>query len=123
VTRLRLHRSGAWYAATVLCPNPSRSSLRLVDRPGLADASFQGTVEPWIRGGRDLSDTKPTKIGGSLTLLDPAKRPLWSVGAEQWNPLRLMADGLFARDPSALPPIVSAQCLNSCRGTVSRGTL
>jgi hypothetical protein len=34
VTWLRLHRSGAWYAATVLCPNPLRSSLRLVDRPG-----------------------------------------------------------------------------------------
>jgi hypothetical protein len=78
--------------------------LRLVDRPGLADASFQGTVEQWARGGLDLSGTKPTKIGGSLTLLDPAKRPLWSVVAEQWDPLRLMADGLFARDPSALPP-------------------
>ena len=78
--------------------------LRLVDRPGLADASFQGTVEKWFRGGLDLSGTRPTKISGSLTLLDPAKRPLWSVVAEQWDPLRLMADGLFARDPSALPP-------------------
>jgi hypothetical protein len=78
--------------------------FRLVDRPGLADASFQGTVEQWVRGGLDLSGTKPTKIGGSLTLLDPAKRPLWSVITEQWDPLRLMADGLFARDPSALPP-------------------
>jgi hypothetical protein len=78
--------------------------LRLVDQPGLADASFQGTVEQWARGGLELSGTKPTKIGGSLTLLDPAKRPLWSVVAEQWDPLRLMADGLFARDPSALPP-------------------
>jgi hypothetical protein len=70
--------------------------FRLVDRPGLADASFQGTVEQWVRGGLDLSGTKPTKIGGSLTLLDPAKRPLWSAASEQWDPLRLMADGLFA---------------------------
>ena len=77
--------------------------LRLVDRQGLADASFQGTVEKWFRGGLDLSGTRPTKIGGSLTLLDPAKRPLWSVVAEQWDPLRIVADGLFARDPSALP--------------------
>jgi hypothetical protein len=78
--------------------------LRLVDRQGLADASFQGTVEKWLRGGLDLSGTRPTKIGGSLTLLDPGKRPLWSVVAEQWDPLRIVADGLFARDPSALPP-------------------
>jgi hypothetical protein len=27
---------------------------------------------------------------------------LWVVVAEQWDPLRLMADGLLARDPSAL---------------------
>jgi Lipopolysaccharide-assembly len=33
--------------------------LRLVDRPGLADASFQGTVEKWVRGGLDLSGTRP----------------------------------------------------------------
>ena len=77
--------------------------LHLVDRPGLADASFQGTVVKWVRGGLDLSGTRRTKLGGSLTLLDPAKRPLWSVVAEQWDPLRIVADGLFARDPSALP--------------------
>ena len=78
--------------------------LRVVDQPGLADAYAQGTVEKWVHGGLDLSGTRPTKIGGSLALLDPAKRPLWSVVAEQGDPLRILADGLFARDPSALAP-------------------
>jgi len=78
--------------------------LRVVDQPGLADASFQGTVDKWVRGGLELSGTRATKIGGSLVLRDPAKRPLWSVVAEQWDPLRLVADGLFARDPSAVAP-------------------
>jgi hypothetical protein len=78
--------------------------LRVVDQPGLADAYVQGIVEKWVHGGLDLSGTSPTKIGGSLALLDPAKRPLWSVVAEQWDPLRILADGLFARDPSALAP-------------------
>jgi hypothetical protein len=70
--------------------------LRPVGRPGVADASFQGTVDQWVRGRLDLRGTKPAKIGGSLTLLDPAKRPLWSAAGEQWDRLRLMADGLFA---------------------------
>jgi hypothetical protein len=78
--------------------------LRVVDQPGLADAYFQGTVEKWVRGGLGLSGTRATKIGGSLTLLDPAKRHLWSAAAEQRDPLRLLADGVFARDPSALAP-------------------
>jgi hypothetical protein len=78
--------------------------LRVADQPGLADAYVQGTVEKWVHGGLDLSGTRPTKIGGSLTLLDPAKRQLWWVVAEQWDPLRLLADGLLARDPSALAP-------------------
>jgi hypothetical protein len=78
--------------------------LRIVDQPGLADAYIQGTVEKWVHGGLDLSGTRPTRIGGSLALLDSAKRPLWSVVAEQWDPLRILADGLFARDPSALAP-------------------
>jgi Lipopolysaccharide-assembly len=78
--------------------------FRVVDQPGLADAYVQGTVEKWVHGGLDLSGTRPTKIGGSLTFLDPTKRHLWSVVAEQWDPLRLLADGLFARDPSALAP-------------------
>ena len=78
--------------------------LRVADQPGLADAYVQGTVEKWVQGGLDLSGTRPTRIGGSLALLDPAKRQLWSVVAEQWDPLRLLADGLFARDPSALAP-------------------
>lgn len=78
--------------------------LRVADQPGLADAYVQGTVEKWVHGGLDLSGTRPTKIGGSLALLDPAKRQLWLVVAEQWDPLRIMADGLFARDPSALAP-------------------
>jgi hypothetical protein len=78
--------------------------LRVVDQPGLADAYVQGTVETWVQGGLELSGTRPTRIGGSLTLLDSAKRPLWSVIAEQWDPLRILADGLFARDPSALAP-------------------
>jgi Lipopolysaccharide-assembly len=78
--------------------------LRVVDEPGLADAYVQGTVEKWVQGGLDLRGTRPTKIGGSLALLDAARRPLWSVVAEQWDPLRILADGLFARDPSALVP-------------------
>ena len=78
--------------------------LRVVDQPGLADAYLQGRIEKWAQGGLDLSGTRPTRVGGSLALLDPAKRPLWSVVAEQWDPLRLLADGLFARDPSALAP-------------------
>jgi hypothetical protein len=78
--------------------------LRVVDEPGLADAYVQGTVEKWLQGGLDLSGTRLTKIGGSLALLDAARRPLWSVVAEQWDPLRIVADGLFARDPSALAP-------------------
>ncbi len=78
--------------------------LRVVEQPGLADAYVQGTVETWVQGGLELSGTRPTRIGGSLTLLDPAKRPLWSVIAEQGDPLRILADGLFARDPSALAP-------------------
>ncbi|MDQ3829956.1 MAG: LPS assembly lipoprotein LptE [Candidatus Tectomicrobia bacterium] len=78
--------------------------VRVVDQPGLADAYVQGTIETWVRGGLELSGTRPTKIRGSLALLDPAKRTLWLVVAEQWDPLRLMADGLFARDPSALAP-------------------
>jgi hypothetical protein len=78
--------------------------LHVVDQPGLADAYLQGTIEKWARGGLDLSGTRSTKIGGSLTLLDPAKRHLWSAVAEQWDPLRIVADGLFARDPSALAP-------------------
>jgi Lipopolysaccharide-assembly len=78
--------------------------LRVVDQPGLADAYVHGTVEKWVQGGLDLNGTRPTKLGGSLTLRDPAKRLLWSVVAEQWDPLRILADGLFARDPSALAP-------------------
>jgi hypothetical protein len=78
--------------------------VRVVDQPGLADAYVQGTVEHWVRGGLALSGTRPTKIRGSLALRDPAKRTLWWAVAEQWDPLRLMADGLFARDPSALAP-------------------
>jgi hypothetical protein len=78
--------------------------LHLVDQPGLADAYLQGSVEKWVQGGLDLSGTRPTRVGGSLALLDPAKRLLWSVVAEQWDPLRMLADGLFARDPSALAP-------------------
>jgi Lipopolysaccharide-assembly len=78
--------------------------LRVVDQPGLADASLQGTVETWVRGGLELSGTRSTKIRGSLTLLDPTKRHLWLVVVEQWDPLRLVADGLLARDPSALAP-------------------
>jgi hypothetical protein len=78
--------------------------LRVVDQPGLADAYVQGIVLKWVHGGLGLSGTRPTKIGGSLALLDPAKRQLWSVVAEQWDPLRILADGLFARDPSALAP-------------------
>jgi hypothetical protein len=57
-----------------------------------------------VQGGLALSGTRPTKIGGSLALLDPAKRHLWSVVAEHWAPLRILADGLFARDPSAVAP-------------------
>jgi hypothetical protein len=78
--------------------------LHVVDEPGLADAYVQGAVEKWVQGGLDLSGTRPTKISGSLALLDPARRSLWSVVAEQWDPLRILADGLFARDPSALAP-------------------
>jgi hypothetical protein len=82
--------------ALVVLPWRADAILRPVDRPGVADASFQGTVEQWVRGGLDLRGTKPAKIVGSLTLLGPAERPLWSAAGEQWDPLRLMADGLFA---------------------------
>jgi hypothetical protein len=92
-------------------PDPARPSvvcMALHNCPSvggmMGDDHVDGTVEKWLRGGLDLSGTRPTKIGGSLTLLDPAKRPLWSVAAEQWDPLRIIADGLFARDPSVLPP-------------------
>jgi hypothetical protein len=78
--------------------------VRVVDQPGLADAFVQGTIETWVRGGLELSGTRSTKIRASLALLDAAKRNLWWVVAEQWDPLRIMADGLFARDPSALAP-------------------
>jgi hypothetical protein len=98
--------------------------LRVVDQPGLADAYVHGTVEKWVQGGLDLSGTRPTKIGGSLTLRDPAKRPLWSVVAEQWDPLRILADGLFARDPSALAPHWVRMVLQQLPGyTLKRGPM
>jgi hypothetical protein len=97
--------------------------VRVVDRPGLANAYVQGTIETWIRGGLALSGTRPAKIRGRLALLDPAKRTLWLAVAEQWDPLRLMADGLFARDPSALAPHGFARSSNSRRATPSRGAL
>jgi hypothetical protein len=78
--------------------------VRVVDQPGLADAYVQGTIEQWVQGRLALSGTTPTKVRGSLALLDPAKRTLWLAVAEQRDPLRLVADGLFARDPSALAP-------------------
>jgi hypothetical protein len=78
--------------------------LHVVDQPGLADAYVQGAIETWVQGGLELSGTRSTKIRGSLALLGPTKRHLWLVVAEQWDPLRIMADGLFARDPSALAP-------------------
>jgi Lipopolysaccharide-assembly len=95
--------------------------LRVVDQPGLADASLRGTVETWVRGGLELSGTRSTKIRGSLTLLDPTKRHLWLVVVEQWDPLRLVADGLLARDPSALAPYWVRTALQHLSGyTVKR---
>jgi hypothetical protein len=72
-------------------------------------AGINRRLFPRDRGAIGPGRTRPERHqadddGENRTLFDPAKRPLWSVGAEQWNPLRLMADGLFARDPSALPP-------------------
>jgi hypothetical protein len=108
VTWLRLHRSGAWYAATVLCPNPLGSSLRLVDRPGLADASCRRTAEPWIPGGLDLSGTKPTKIGESLPSSTPRSAPCGRSAPNNGTPCTSWPTGSSPATPVHCRSIVSA---------------
>jgi hypothetical protein len=76
--------------------------FRVVEEPGLADAYFQGTIGKWVQGGIDMTGVRPTKISGTMTLLNTAKQQLWFAAAAQLDPVRLVADGLFARPPQAL---------------------
>jgi hypothetical protein len=97
--------------------------LRVVDQPGLADAYVQGTVETWVQGGLERSGTRPTRIGGSLTLLDPQRRPLWSVIAEQGDPCASWPMGSSHATPVHWRPMGSARCSNTCRAIPSKGAL
>jgi Lipopolysaccharide-assembly len=79
--------------------------FRVVEDPQLADAYFHGTVGTWSRGGLDLTHgATSTVISGTLALLNAAKQRLWFAAAVQLDPLRIVAQGLFARAPSALAP-------------------
>jgi hypothetical protein len=95
--------------------------LRLVDRPGLADASFQGTVEQWVRGGLDLSGTKPTKIGGTSPSSIPRSDPCGRSSPNNGTPCASWPMGFLPATPVRCRLIGSAPCLNSCRGTGSGG--
>jgi hypothetical protein len=57
-------------------------------------------------------------ISGTLTLLTAADQRLWFAAAVQQDPWRLVAHGLFARDPSALAPEWVATVLEELPGYV-----
>jgi hypothetical protein len=78
--------------------------FQVVEDPTGADAYFRGTVGKWARGGLDWTGARSTVISGTLTLLTAADQRLWFAAAVQQDPWRLVAHGLFARDPSALAP-------------------
>jgi hypothetical protein len=95
--------------------------LQVVEHPGLADAYFQGTVGTWARGGLDLNGARSTVISGSLDLLTPTGQRLWYVAAVQRDPLRLVAHGLFARDPTVLAPHWARTVLQHLPGYAVKG--
>jgi hypothetical protein len=90
--------------------------FRVVEEPGLADASFQGTVGKWVHGGIDASGVRSTKISGTMAFLNTAKQQLWFAAAAQLDPARLVADGLFARPPQALAPYWAKAVLQKLPG-------
>ena len=97
--------------------------LRVVDQPGLADAYVQGTMEKWVQGGLDLSGTWPTKIGGSLALLDPRGDPSGRSSPNNGTPCASWPMGSSLATPARWRPIGSARCSNNCRAIPSRGAL
>jgi hypothetical protein len=94
--------------------------FQVVDDPTGADAYFRGTVGKWARGGLDWKGAQSTVISGTLTLLTAADQRLWFAAAVQQDPWRLVAHGLFARDPSALAPDWVQTVLEELPGYVMR---
>ena len=94
--------------------------FQVVEDPTVADAYFKGTVGKWARGGLDWRGARSSVISGSLTLLTAAGRRLWYAAAVQQDPWRLVAHGLFARDPSALAPAWAQTVLAELPGYVRR---
>jgi hypothetical protein len=78
--------------------------FQVVDDPRRADAYFTGAVGKGARGGLDWRGARSSVLSGSLTLRTAAGRRLWYAAAVQQDPWRLVAHGLFARDPGALAP-------------------
>jgi hypothetical protein len=94
--------------------------FQVVEDPKVADAYFSGTVGKWARGGLDWQGARSSVISGSLTLLTAAGRRLWYAAAVQQDPWRLVAHGLFAREPSALAPAWVQTVLAELPGYVPR---
>jgi hypothetical protein len=94
--------------------------FQVVEDPKLADAHFSGTLGKWTRGGLDWNGARSTVISGSLTLLTAEGRRLWYAAAVQKDPWRLVAHGLFAREPSALAPAWVKAVLAELPGYVTR---
>jgi hypothetical protein len=92
--------------------------FQVVEDPAGADAYFRGTVGKWARGGLDWKGARSAVISGTLTLLTAADQRLWFAAAVQQDPWRLVAHGLFARDPSALAPEWVATVLEELPGYV-----
>jgi hypothetical protein len=94
--------------------------FQVVEDPMDADAYFRGTVGKWARGGLDWKGARSTVISGTLTLLTAAEQRLWYAAAVQQDPWRLVAHGLFARDPSALATAWVKTVLEELPGYVMR---
>jgi hypothetical protein len=96
-------------------------SFQVLDDPKLADAYFKGTVGKWRWGGLDLNGARSSEVSGSLMLINATHETLWFAAAVQRDPLRLVADGLFARPPRVLAPYWARTVLQQLPGYVVKG--
>jgi hypothetical protein len=95
--------------------------FQVVEDPQRADAYFKGTVGKWAWGGLDWHGARSSEVGGSLWLVNHAHRPVWVAAAVQRDPLRLIAHGLFARDPRLLAAHWARTVLQQLPGYAVKG--
>lgn len=96
--------------------------FKVVEDPELADAYFKGTVGKWSRGGADIGGAKSTEISGNISLLNKDKKQIWFVSAEQFDPARILASGVFSRSPSALASLWARNVLQKMPGYKVKGS-